>query len=122
MKPCPAPSTAVPVAMAAISARSWPEVKALPAAREHHGADRLVGVGGAAGRPSASWYMAVSKALRTSGRLKAMTRTPGAASSVSTRLTGSVLLGRVRRAAAAARRRRIVSAAPLMPVEMGQPT
>ena len=25
-----------------------------------------------------SWYIAVSKALRTSGRLKAMTRTPGA--------------------------------------------
>ena len=30
MNPCPAPSTAVPVAMAAISARSWPEVKAVP--------------------------------------------------------------------------------------------
>ena len=30
MKPCPAPSTAVPVAMAAISARSWPEVNAVP--------------------------------------------------------------------------------------------
>ena len=35
-----------------------------------------------------SWYMAVSKALRTSGRLKAMTRTPGAASSISIRLYG----------------------------------
>ena len=34
-----------------------------------------------------SWYIAVSKALRTSGRLKAMTRTPGAASSISTRGT-----------------------------------
>ena len=70
-----------------------------------------------------SWYNAVSKALRTSGRLKAMTRTPGPASSVSTRLTApQPLPGASVGAAASVRRRMIVSAAALMPVEMGQPT
>ena len=93
MKPCPAPSTAVPVAMAAISARSWPEVNALP--RPVSTTAPIASSASASRRAAvASWYSAVSKALRTSGRLKAMTRTPGAASSVSTRLTGSVLLGR----------------------------
>ena len=85
MKPPPAPSTAVPVAMAAISARSWPEVNALP-----------LPVSTTAPTPSSSSaarkaevtsrYMAVSNALRTSGRAKVTTRTPGAASSTSTRL------------------------------------
>ena len=87
MKPPPTPSTAVPVAMAAISARSWPEVNALP-----------LPVSTTAPTPSSSSaarkaevtsrYMAVSNALRTSGRAKVRTRTPGAASSTATRLIG----------------------------------
>ena len=64
--------------------------------------------------------MVVSKALRTSGRLKAITRTPGAASSVST--AGHGVQPSSASAAASARRRMMVSAAPLIPVEMGQPT
>ena len=83
MKPCPAPSTAVPVAMAAISARSCPEVKAVP--RPVSTTAPTVSSPSAARRAAVtSWYMVVSKALRTAGRLKAMTRTPGAASSIST--------------------------------------
>ena len=122
MKPCPAPSTAVPEAMAAISARSWPEVKAPPRpvsttapTRSSASASRRAAV--------SCWYIGVSKALRTSGRLKATTRTPDAASSVSIRLTRAQPSSRAPGScAAAARRRRTVSAAPLMPVEMGQPT
>ena len=68
MKPCPAPSTAVPVAMAAISARSWPEVKAVP--RPVSTTAPTASSSSAARRAAVtSWYMAVSKALRTSGRL-----------------------------------------------------
>ena len=67
-----------------------------------------------------SWYMVVSKALRTSGRLKAMTRTPGAASSLSIRLYG-MAAAQASVSPAAARRRMTVSAAPLTPVERGQP-
>ena len=120
MKPCPAPSTAVPVAMAAISARSWPEVKAVPRPVSTT-APTVSSLSAARSAAVTSWYMAVSKALRTSGRLKAMTRTPGAASSISIRLYG-MAAAQASASAAAARRRMTVSAAPLMPVEMGQPT
>ena len=77
MKPWPAPSTAVPVAMAAISARSWPEVKAgsRPVRTTAPTAWSLSAWANAA---VTSRYMAVSKALRTSGRSKVMTRTPAA--------------------------------------------
>ena len=120
MKPCPAPSTAVPVAMAAISARSWPDVKAVP--RPVSTTAPTASSPSAARRAAVtSWYMAVSKALRTSGRLKAMTRTPGAASSTSIRLSGTSAV-QASASAASARRRMTVSAAPLTPVEMGQPT
>ena len=120
MKPCPAPSTAVPDAMAAISARSWPEVKAEPRPVSTT-APTSSSVSAARSAAVTSWYMAVSKALRTSGRLKAMTRTPGVASSISTRGT-AVQPFDASAAAVPARRRIMVSAAPLMPVEMGQPT
>ena len=120
MKPCPAPSTAVPEAMAAISARSWPEVKAEPRPVSTT-APTVSSVSAARSAAVTSWYMAVSNALRTSGRLKAMTRTPGAASSISTR--GMAVqpfdgVGRRRPGAPADH----VPTGPLMLVEMGQPT
>ena len=87
MKPCPEPSTAVPEAMAAISARSWPEVKALPRPVRTT-APTASSASAARSAAVTPWYIAVSKALRTSGRLKATTRTPAAGFSVSTRLTG----------------------------------
>ena len=123
MKPCPAPSTAVPVAMAAISARSCPEVKAVP--RPVSTTAPTASSASAARRAAVtSWYIAVSKALRTSGRLKAIDADAGCSlldldpavtawSAVQASAAGRL---------AAARRRMTVSAAPLTPVEMGQPT
>ena len=63
----------------------------------------------------------VSNALRTSGRLKAISRTPGATSSVSMRLTGRHWSDPAA-SAALARRAITFSAVWFIPVDMGQPT
>ena len=88
MNPRPDPSTAVPVAMAAISARSWPEVKALPRP-VNTTAPTAPSASAARNASVTSRYMVVSKALRTSGRSKVMTRTPATGSSTKMRLTGA---------------------------------
>ena len=82
-------TAAAPVAMAAISARSCPEVKALP--RPVSTTAPTASSASASRRAAVtSRYIAVSKALRTSGRLKATRRTPGATSPVSMRFTGAL--------------------------------
>jgi hypothetical protein len=86
MKPRPAPEAAVPAAMAVISARSCPEVKAVP-----RPVSTTAPTDSSWSASSGAWvtstYMAESNALRASGRLNTMTRTPPESSSMSMRLT-----------------------------------
>ena len=121
MKPCPAPSTAVPVAMAAISARSCPEVKAVPRPVSTTAPTASSRVGGAQG----GGHLLVHGGVEGVAHLGPV---EGDDADAGRRLLDldparhhGVGVAGVGVGAAAARRRMTVSAAPLTPVEMGQP-